>query len=90
MSNNLPAKYFLAKVVIKNTTSNAVTINMGSSALGTDIANAFAVTASADALAVPLGKDLFSTASAQALYISSASWSSANLTIYLTFQRFAT
>ena len=85
-STNVKAKFEISAIVVQNTTANAVTINIGSTALGTDVVNAYALGAS-ETKKLPLGTTFFSTTLGQNLFISSGSWNSANLNIHITISK---
>lgn len=85
-SANVKAKFEISAIAIQNTTANAVTINIGSTALGTNVVNAFALGAS-ETKKLPLGTTFFSTTSGQNLFISSALWNSANINIHVTISK---
>ena len=86
-SANVKAKFEISAIAVQNTTSNAVTINIGSTALGTDVVNAFVIPASSPPVKLPLGTTFFSTTSGQNLFISSALWNSANINIHVTISK---
>lgn len=85
-SANVKAKFEISAIAVQNTTANAVTINIGSTALGTNVVNAFALGAS-ETKKLPLGTTFFSTTSGQNLFISSALWNSANINIHVTISK---
>ena len=85
-SANVKAKFEISAIVVQNTTANAVTINIGSTALGTDVVNAFVLGAS-ETKKLPLSTTFFSTTTGQNLFISSALWNSANLNIHVTISK---
>lgn len=85
-SANVKAKFEISAIAVQNTTANAVTINVGSTALGTDVVNAFALGAS-ETKKLPLGTTFFSITSGQNLFISSGSWNSANINIHVTISK---
>ena len=85
-SANVKAKFEISAIAVQNTTSNAVTINIGSTALGTDVVNAFALGAS-ETKKLPLGTTFFSTTTGQNLFISSGSWNSASINIHVTISK---
>lgn len=85
-SANVKAKFEISAIVVQNTTGNAVTINIGSTALGTDVVNGFALGAN-ETKKLPLGTTFFSITSGQNLFISSGSWNSANLNIHVTISK---
>lgn len=86
-SANVKAKFEISAIVVQNTTANAVTINIGSADLGTDVVNSFELEASSPPIKLPLGKTFFSTTSGQNLFISSGSWNSANINIHVTISK---
>ena len=85
-SANVKAKFEISAIAVQNTTANAVTINVGSTALGTDVVNAFALGAS-ETKKLPLGTTFFSITTGQNLFISSALWNSANINIHVTISK---
>ena len=85
-SANVKAKFEISAIVVQNTTANAVTINIGSTSLGTDVVNAFALGAS-ETKKLPLSTTFFSTTIGQTLFISSGSWNSASLNIHVTISK---
>ena len=85
-SANVKAKFEISAIAVQNTTANAVTINVGSTALGTDVANAVVIGANA-VLKLPLGTTFFSITSGQNLFISSGSWNSASINIHVTISK---
>jgi hypothetical protein len=85
-SANVKAKFEISAIAVQNTTANAVTINIGSTALGTDVVNAFALGAS-ETKKLPLGTTFFSITSGQNLFISSGSWNSASINIHVTISK---
>lgn len=85
-SANVKAKFEISAIAVQNTTANAVTINIGSTALGTDVVNAFALGAS-ETKKLPLGTTFFSITSGQNLFISSGSWNSASINIHVTINK---
>jgi hypothetical protein len=85
-SANVKAKFEISAIAVQNTTANAVTINIGSTSLGTDVVNAFALGAS-ETKKLPLVTTFFSTTTGQSLFISSSSWNSANINIHVTISK---
>ena len=85
-SANVKAKFEISAIVVQNTTANAVIINVGSTALGTDVVNAFALGAS-ETKKLPLGTTFFSITTGQNLFISSGLWNSANINIHITISK---
>ena len=85
-SANVKAKFEISAIAVQNTTANAVTINIGSTALGTDVVNAFVLGAN-ETKKLPLGTTFFSTTTGQNLFISSGSWNSANINIHVTISK---
>jgi hypothetical protein len=86
VGSNLKATFAIDEILLINTTANSVTVNVGSTALGTDVVNAVVVGANATVLC-SLGTRYFSSTANQDLYISSGSWNSANLTISVTVKK---
>jgi hypothetical protein len=86
VSANVKAKFEISAIVVQNTTANAVTINVGSTALGTNVANAVVINANS-VVKLPLGTTFFSITSGQNLFISSGSWNSANINIHVTISK---
>ena len=85
-SANVKAKFEISAIVVQNTTANAVTINIGSTALGTNVANAVVIGANS-VVKLLLGTTFFSITSGQNLFISSALWNSANINIHVTISK---
>ena len=85
-SANVKAKFEISAIAVQNTTSNAVTINIGSTALGTNVANAVVIGANS-VVKLPLGTTFFSITSGQNLFISSSLWNSANINIHVTISK---
>jgi hypothetical protein len=85
-SANVKAKFEISAIAVQNTTANAVTISIGSTALGTDVANAVVIGANAT-LKLPLGTTFFSTTTGQNLFISSALWNSSSINIHVTISK---
>ena len=85
-SSNIKAKFEISTIAVQNTTANAVTINVGSTALGTNVVNAFALGAS-ETKKLPLGTTFFSTTLGQNLFISSGGWNSASINIHVTISK---
>jgi len=86
VASNVKATFAIDEILLINTTANSVTVNVGSTALGTDVVNAVVVGANATVLC-GLGTRYFSSTVNQDLYISSGSWNSANLTISVTVKK---
>lgn len=85
-SANVKAKFEISAIAVQNTTANAVTINIGSTALGTNVANAVVINANS-VVKLPLGTTFFSITSGQNLFISSGLWNSANINIHVTISK---
>ena len=85
-SSNVKAKFEISAIVVQNTTANAVTISIGSTALGTNVANAVVIGANS-VIKLPLGTTFFSTLTGQNLFISSSSWNSASINIHVTISK---
>ena len=85
-SANVKAKFEISAIAVQNTTANAVTISIGSTALGTNVANAVVIGASS-VLKLPLGTTFFSITTGQNLFISSALWNSASINIHVTISK---
>lgn len=86
VASNLKATFIIDEILVINTTANSVTVNVGSSSVGTQVVNALVVGANATVVAT-LGTRYFSNTSGQNLFISSASWNSANVTISVTVKK---
>ncbi len=69
-----PAGYRIKSIYWKETAGGSATVNIGTTASGTDVVNGLSVTANGEGLAT-ISKDFFSSSSDQTLYISSADWS---------------
>lgn len=85
-SANVKAKFEISAIAVQNTTANAVTISIGSTALGTNVANAVVIGANS-VIKLPLGTTFFSTLTGQNLFISSGLWNSANINIHVTISK---
>jgi len=85
-SANVKAKFEISAIAVQNTTANAVTISIGTTAGATNVANAVVIGANA-LVKLPLGTTFFSTTSGQNLFISSGSWNSANINIHVTISK---
>ena len=85
-SANLKAKFEINSIAIKNTTANGVTINIGSTALGTDVANNVVIAPNSISK-IPLGTTFFSDTANTNLYISSSNWNSASININISIQK---
>ena len=81
----VPAGFELERIVFENSTANAVTINLGTSAAGTQVINGGAIAAST--FTTLLANKTFSRTANQTLYLSSADWNSASLVATLFFRR---
>jgi len=86
VASNLKATFIIDEILVINTTANSVVISVGSTAGGIDIANAITIGASATVV-LTLGTRYFSSTSGQNLFISSALWNSANVTISVTVKK---
>jgi hypothetical protein len=86
VASNVKATFMIDEILIINTTANSVVVSVGSTAGGTDIANAITIGASATVV-LTLGTRYFSSTSGQNLFISSALWNSANVTISVTVKK---
>ncbi len=86
VASNLKATFIIDEILVINTTANSVTVNVGSTSGGTDIANAITIGANATVV-LTLGTRYFSSTLGQNLFISSASWNSANVTISVTVKK---
>jgi len=86
IASNLKATFIIDEILVINTTANSVVVSVGSTAGGTDIANAITIGASATVV-LTLGTRYFSSTLGQNLFISSALWNSANVTISVTVKK---
>jgi hypothetical protein len=86
VASNLKATFIIDEILIINTTANSVVVSVGSTAGGTDIANAITIGANATVV-LTLGTRYFSSTLGQNLFISSALWNSANVTISVTVKK---
>ena len=82
ISANIKAKFNIDTIAFQNNTANSVTVNVGTTAGGTDVVNALVIGANALVLA-PLGTTFFSVTLGQTLYISSSLWNSADIDIHV-------
>ena len=81
----IPAGFVLNNVIIHNKTANAVTITMGTTEDGTDIASATEIGANAiDTFNI---YNVFSLSAAKDVYLQSANWNSASLDVYLNLEK---
>lgn len=87
-TNIIPAGYFISGIVLQETggISSAGNINIGTTALGTDVINS-EPTSINGVSKPPIGTDFFSLNSTQSLYVSSNSWSGGVLTIYMSLNK---
>ena len=85
----LPANGVLLNAVVRETAGHAVTISLGTTLGGTDITTA-AVDVPASGLVLisllSLGKIWFSATATQAIYVTSAAWSSASVNVEIAYQ----
>lgn len=84
----IPANDKLQDVIFRNTTANAVTINVGTTAGGSDVVNGLVVPANgwisaADQAAI--AKKLLNASADTTLYVSSANWNGATLNMAAIF-----
>ena len=86
VASNVKATFMIDEILVINNTANSVTVNVGSSSGGTQVANAVVVGANATVVAT-LDTRYFSSTSGQNLFISSALWNSANVTISVTVKK---
>jgi|SRR5262245_24998631 len=88
-SFTFPAGYALSEVTFENLTANAVTINIGTTDGGTDVASGVSVGASAcgHIAGATLAKRYFSRTTPQAVYVTSGGWNSANVTLTLVMDK---
>jgi hypothetical protein len=86
VASNVKATFMIDEILVINNTANSVTVNVGSSSGGTQVANAVVVGANATVVAT-LDTRYFSNTSGQNLFISSGSWNSANVTISVTVKK---
>ena len=85
---SLPANAVILYALFRETAGHNVSVGLGTTSGGTDVLGAQAVTAS-KSLNVPaatFSKDWFSAGSAQAIYVTSASWGSASINVFLVYQ----
>ena len=76
----------ITDIVVKNTTANVVTINIGSSPGGTNVVNGAEIPANGF-IELPIGTTLFSETVEQSLNVSSGNWNSANLIIKFSVKK---
>ncbi|GMU86307.1 MAG: hypothetical protein AMXMBFR48_15490 [Ignavibacteriales bacterium] len=86
----VPAGARLTGFVIKNSTANAVTLNIGVSALGTTILNAYAVGANGFHVVKEseLGVTGWSDQTTKIIYVSSGAWNSSSLEVWMIYEQF--
>lgn len=89
LTSIVPAGYELEKIVFKNSTTNAVSVRLGTTAAGTDV---FGLTALNISTTLGGFKTIscdqgFSLTAAQTLYLSSTAWGGASLTATLFFRK---
>lgn len=89
LTSIVPAGYELEKIVFLNSTANAVSVRLGTTAAGTDVFGLTALNTSATlgGFKTILCNQGFSLTVAQTLYLSSTSWNSASLTATFYFRR---
>lgn len=89
LTSIVPAGYELEKISFKNSTTNAVSVRLGTTAGGTDIfgLTALNISTTLGGYKTVLCNQGFSTTAAQTLYLSSTAWSSASLTFTMYFRR---
>lgn len=85
-SFNVPANYVIDKIVVENTTANAITggLKVGTTSGAVDIVAALAVGANAKVVAgdAILLKQFFSSAAAQTIFVDAVTvWNSASITM---------
>jgi hypothetical protein len=78
LADAIAAKNLCSYVILENTTANPVTVNVGTTAGGSDLASAI-VMGDSELYTIVVDK-VFSSSVATHIYISSLSWNSANLT----------
>jgi hypothetical protein len=85
----VPAGYELDKIVFLNSTANAVSVRLGTTAGGADVFGLTALNTSATlgGFKTILCNQAFSKTAARTLYLSSTAWSSASLTATFYFRR---
>lgn len=84
-TNAIPAKHMLDVVVLENTTANPVTIKLGTTATGNELADSIVVAAN-DITTVSIQKT-FSSSALKTIYISSDDWNSADLSVYINYRK---
>jgi hypothetical protein len=88
-SVNLPANAFILYALVRETAGHAVNLSVGSTNGGTDVTGSPATVPASGAVEITsagFSKVWFSSSAAQTLYLSSASWNSASINIYLVYQ----
>ena len=86
-TNIIPAGYIISAIVLSETSGNAAgNISIGSTPLGFDVINAETM-GSNGVSRPPIGVDFFSLVSTQSLYISSTSWGSGVITVYMLLNK---
>ena len=81
----LAGGYGLSEVFYENLTANAVTINIGTTDAGTDVASGVAIGANAcgHIAGATLAKRYFSRTTPQTLYVTSGGWNSASVNVIM-------
>ena len=83
----IPAGYIVSSIVIsENSGNDAGNISIGTTVLGYDVIYNEPITANLTDKA-GIGSDFFSLTNTQTLYISSSSWGSANITVYIILNK---
>lgn len=85
----LPANAFISDIFLQTTAGSTMTLNIGSTAGGTDILNGASITSGTFGLVAQasIGKRIFSTTGDTTLYISSPAWGGVSLTIEIWFKQ---
>jgi hypothetical protein len=88
-STALPANGVLLNAVVRETAGHAVSVSLGTTSGGTDITTT-AIAVPANGLTfisiLNLGKIWFSATATQAIFVSSAAWSSASVNVEIAYQ----
>jgi hypothetical protein len=90
---SIPAGYYIADIIVRNTTANAITggLRVGTTDGGADVVVALTVSASG-IVAIPdaaILKRVFSVSGATTLFVQAVvAWNSANINIHFVLKRF--
>jgi hypothetical protein len=86
----VPAGCRITGFVVKNSTANAMTLNVGVSALGTTVLNAYSVSANGfhSVKESELGVTGWSDVTTKVIYVNSGAWNGAALEVWMIYEKF--